>query len=492
MKEKIIQLLLKYIPWLAKKIWPHLKKSLISNKTPNIVAFRDDSTNNNVILFVHGFSGEAETTFGNIPDYLKTDANINGWNMYSVGYSSDAMPSLGIGIWAAIPDITKVANFLDTEIKNHFRQYNQIAIVAHSMGGLVTQQAILQLEPNHRNRISHVMLFGTPSKGLVKAKLARWWNRQLRDMSWNGKFITELRSSWVKTFPNNYPFTFKVVAGTDDEFVPVESSQEPFNYDRRYCEVVSGNHLTIVKPENKNHAGYQLILATLTNIAFNNIYTDKEEVNILLGNYNQVVNDLMQNKNNLDKRGVAKLVFALEGLGRSQEAIEIMEQSSVTPNNSDLLGILGGRYKRRYLEKSFAADATTAIDYYKKGLAIATEKSDNEQIYYHAINLAFMYLVNAEDKTAMAAYAEQALTAAKACADDCWKFATIAEANIYLGSIDTARENYTKAITFSACGLREKTSMYTNAFIGYTTLKHIESGTDSFIEFLKNTLLRKP
>lgn len=489
MKEKIIQLLLKYIPWLAKKIWPHLKKSLAGNNTPNIVAFRDDSTNNNVILFVHGFSGEAETTFGNIPAYLKEDAGMNGWNMFSVGYSTDAMPSLGIGIWAAIPDITKVADFLDTEIKNQFRRYERIAIVAHSMGGLVTQKAILQLEPQQRNRITYVMLFGTPSKGLVKARLAHWWNRQLRDMSWDGKFITSLRADWKTAFSAGYPFTFKVVAGTDDEFVPVESSQAPFDYDKKYCEVVSGNHLAIVKPENKNHAGYQLILATLTNVAFSNIYTDAEAVNILLGNYNQVVNDLLPNKNNLDKKGMAKLIFALEGLGRGKEAVEIMEASPITKNNSDLLGILGGRYKRRYMDTYDSTDAQTSVYYYNKGLKIATEKPDNEQIYYHAINLAFMSLVNAEDKVAMALYAEKALAAANASPDDCWKLATVAEANLYLNNLAKAKEYYTAAAAI--CGVREKTSMYANAIMGYTTLMHIESGTDDFIEFLKSTLLRK-
>ena len=157
MKAKIIAWLFKYIPILAKKLWPKLKDSLLGDKTPNIVAFRDEPKANSVILFIHGFSGEAENTFGNIPKYLSEDEKMKGWNMFAVGYSSDAMPSLGIGIWAAIPEINKVAEFLMTTIRNQFNRYSKIAIVAHSMGGLVTQQAILGLETKYRNKITDVL-----------------------------------------------------------------------------------------------------------------------------------------------------------------------------------------------------------------------------------------------------------------------------------------------------------------------------------------------
>lgn len=485
MKAKIIQLLYKYIPILAKKLWPSFKASLIGDKTPNIVAFRNEPNSNTVILFVHGFSGEAETTFGKIPQYLMEDKNMNGWNMFSVGYSSNQMPSLGIGIWAAIPDINTVSAFLFTIIKHQFGAYKRIAIIAHSMGGLALQKAILTMDISSLERIKYILLFGTPSNGLIKAGLLKFWNRQLRDMSSNGIFITQLRKDWQKKFTGGYPFDFKVVAGTDDEFVPIASSQKPF--DKKYCEVVSGNHLAIVKPENINHAGYQLILATLTSLEFNNIGTDKESINLLLGDYTAVVNDLLPQKESLDKRGLSKLVFALEGLGRNVEAIQLLENAPIANNNSDLLGILAGRYKRRYLNNYEALDAQKSIDYYKKGLEIATPKNDQEQIFYHSINIAFLSLVYKEDKNEMRSYAERALNAADKCPDEIWKIATIAEANLYLGKLDIAKQYYAEAGKIA--GPRERVSIYANAYMAYTCLKNIESGDDEFIKWLKQTLL---
>jgi len=484
MKQKIIALLFKYIPILAKKIWPGFRDSLIGNKTPKIIDFRNEPASNNVILFLHGFSGESATTFGNIPQYIKEEDRMKGWDMFSVGYSSNQMPSLGIGIWAAIPDITKLADFLNTTIRNQFAKYQQIAIVAHSMGGLVLQKAILELNDADRGRINYVFLFGTPSNGLNKAAFVKFWNRQLRDMASNGEFVTGLRKKWNDTFAAGYPFTFKVVAGTDDEFVPTASSQQPF--DKKYCEVVSGNHLAIVKPDDKNHAGYQLIIATLTKTTFNNPFTDKEAINLLQGNYTDVVNNLLPQKNQLDKKGLAKLIFALEGLGRNSEAIKILEDSSLAANNSDLLGIIGGRYKRKYLGNYQTADAEKSFAYYKKALEIASQKNDQEQIYYHAINLAFLSLVCNEDKEVMKMYAQTALKAANNCPDDYWKTATVAEASMYLDDMDNAKKGYSEAA--GVAGVREKLSMYANAFIGYTTIKKSDK-EDDFIKMLKEKLL---
>jgi len=457
----------------------------METKTPNIVDFRKTPNSNNVILFVHGFSGEAETTFGNTARYLSQEAKMNGWDMFSVGYSSNAMPSIGTGIWAAIPDITKLSQFLITTIRSEFKKYDRIGIVAHSMGGLVVQKAIVELEPLYKDKIQYLLLFGTPSNGLVKAGLVKFWNKQLRDMSSGGVFITELRAQWNKMFANGYPFLFKTVAGTDDEFVPVLSSQQPF--DKKYWEVVSGNHLTIVKPENINHAGYQLILASFTKVAFIDVFSDKEAVNLLLGNYTAVVNQLLPLKDKLDKNGLVKLILSLEGLGRSAEAVAILETNPTARGNSDLLAILAGRYKRKYLLNYEAADAEVAITYYKEALEMALTKTNKEDTYYPAINLAFLHLVYKEDRKAMAEYAQQALAAANASPDNSWKFATIGEANICLENFAVAKDNYQKAAALA--GVREKLSMYANAYMSYTTLKHIESRDDEFVKFLKATLL---
>jgi len=77
------------------------------------------------------------------------------------------------------------------------------------------------------------------------------------------------------------------------------------------------------------------------------------------------------------------------------------------------------------------------------------------------------------------------LESAHHCDDDLWKFATVAEANMYLGNFDAAKEFYIKAS--EGIGVREKISMHTNAYAGYVALTNKEN--DEFTQFLKTRLL---
>jgi hypothetical protein len=116
-------------------------------------------------------------------------------------------------------------------------------VIAHSIGGLIVQRAIL--ESDLRSRISHLALFGTPSAGLRKAGLGSIFKRQARDMATGGAFVTQLRADWTQKFQAGMPFAFRAIASLKDEFVLVESSVKPFP---GYEGFVNGNHLEIVKP----------------------------------------------------------------------------------------------------------------------------------------------------------------------------------------------------------------------------------------------------
>jgi PGAP1-like protein. len=139
--------------------------------------------------------------------------------------------------------------------------YGSIAILAHSMGGLLAQRALLSSDAL-RKRVSHLLLFGTPSNGLEKASPFHFWKRQIRDMATGSPFITTLRGDWTTTIGTTPPFTFVTVAGDKDEFVPRTSSIEPFPEPRR--RVAYGNHLEIVKPPDAEHLGYKIALKALT------------------------------------------------------------------------------------------------------------------------------------------------------------------------------------------------------------------------------------
>jgi hypothetical protein len=78
-------------------------------------------------------------------------------------------------------------------------------MVACSMGGLLLERAML----GHTEvscRTSHVLLYGAPGGGLVKAGPFRFLKRQVRDMDEKSEFIETLHTQWHNGFEPNVPF----------------------------------------------------------------------------------------------------------------------------------------------------------------------------------------------------------------------------------------------------------------------------------------------
>jgi len=460
-----------------------LAEATNTTKKEPVTKFRETENSNSAILFVHGFSGDAENTFSEAPKLLMDNEEMDGWDMFPLGYSGNVVPEMGKNIWACASDIKRNSDFLITSIKNKFSKYKRIAIVAHDLGGIVAQQAILELEKDAMDRISHVLCFGTPSYGLPEIQLKNFftYSTEEKELKEGSPYIQRLRSAWNGKFQHNYPFKFKTIAATEDAFVPMSSSLEPFP--KEFQEVIEADHFSLVQIDDVNDDSYQLLLNTLMNKSFLNTFSNKEEVNIALGEYNAVINTLLPKLKTLDSKGLERLMYALEGAGRSEEATKILEVHPLAKDNSKLLGILGERYKRQYLKTFAAEDLSMAKKHYTEAFNIAEGKHNQSQIYYHAINLAFLSLLQ-EDKQAMASYADRAFEATeKDPFPSLWKLATLGEIFLYKGNFEKSKEYYAKAAEMA--GLREKISIHTNAYNAYISLMQTDNPEDRFIKFLK-------
>ncbi len=216
-------------------------------KKEPVTKFRETENSNSAILFVHGFSGEAENTFGEAPNLLMANGDMDGWDMFPLGYSGNVVPEMGKNIWACASDIKRNSSFLITSIKNKFSKYKRIAIVAHDLGGIVVQQALLELQKEDLDRISHVLFFGTPSNGLPEIELKNFftYGNNEKELKESSPYMQNLRNNWTEKFQNNYPFKFKTIAATKDQYVPISSSLEPFP--KEFQEVIEGDHFTIAQ-----------------------------------------------------------------------------------------------------------------------------------------------------------------------------------------------------------------------------------------------------
>jgi len=437
----------------------------------------------NAAVFIHGFSGEAHASFGAVPKLLEQDPQMNGWDLFPLGFSENFTPEMGKDIWASELDLQKLADNIASSLRYKFKDYKRVALIGHSLGGIAIQIALVQLTVAERDKISHVILMGTPNLGIASENASRFQTGKfLFDRS--GLFMEALRKEWTSHFGKEMPFKLMNAVGTDDGLVSVETSFGAFENSNDV--LVAGDHFSMVQPENTAHDGCQLIKKTLTDSAFANQFTNKEDINLLLGNYDAVVRELWSDRDNLGNKGIKNLLFALEGLDRLDDAIELASSSVEQSGGLHLIGLLAGRVKRRYLKTMKEADGYLSFKLYKKAYDLAVAEKNTDQQYFLAINLAFLSLVHEEDKSMMQKYATLSRKLAQEDPfESIWKAATIAEASMYLADFETAEEQY--AIAAAAAGVREKISMHANAYLAYTTLK--QTTNDDFVHFLKQTFL---
>ena len=92
------------------------------------------------------------------------------------------LPDL-MGIWSADADIAHIATLFAGELLDGaLKGYGAYAIVAHSMGGLVAQQALLA-RPELARRTTHLVMFGTPKQRAEEGALRQPPEKpQARDM----------------------------------------------------------------------------------------------------------------------------------------------------------------------------------------------------------------------------------------------------------------------------------------------------------------------
>jgi pimeloyl-ACP methyl ester carboxylesterase len=407
----------------------------------NVTAFRSNGLDR-CVVFLHGYSGSRDDTWDRFPGLL--GSATPDWDIFTVGYATTLLPDV-VGIWSADPDLPILAGLLRTQLgMPPFKRYGAIALVAHSMGGLVVQKALVDDE-DLSTRVRHVILFGTPSGGLRKAGWVPFWKRQLKNMAEGSAFISDLRQAWKQRYGVTMPFDFLVVAGASDQFVPPASSLTPF--DTRWQRVVPGDHMSIVKPANADAPSLSLLVATLGAgkapapdlVAALRLAAERPNANA-----SELVKKVEATTAEMPVKDIVDGALALDRAGKRAESIALLDRYK--DKDTDIKGSLGGRVKRLWLESDQKDHGDRALALYQEALNAATTP---DQIYYLAINVAFMKFVFANEPVTAQAMATMALQHASPPGNDIWKTATVAEAYLYLGRIAESLDEYRRLLTLN-------------------------------------------
>lgn len=432
-------------------------------QNPELKVVRANEETASAIVFVHGFMGTANTTWDAFIPTLLGDRRLDGWDVFSIGYSTRL--TVDVPIWTSDPKLDVCAMGFRTKMAHPpLDAYNAVAVVAHSMGGLVVQRAMSD-SVSLRGRVSHVMLYGSPSGGLRKARFGRLLKRQVADMTEGGKFIRTLRQDWDREFEESTPFAFKAVAGSEDSFVPPESSLMVFA--DRHREVVPGNHMNIVHPATVEHPSYEVFFKTLSNSGALRNMAESARLAVETKEYQTAVDVLLPRADRLDADAIVTLALALESLGRRDEAMQVVNKHvKQGPATLDVIGVLAGRLKRRWLFSRVSADHERSLALYEDAFGKAVRVENLEQAYYHGINVAFLKLMRGPEHESISKEAREAarlaLDFARRAPETSWSWATIGEASLMLGDQETALAAYGQAKK-KADTVRAQHSMFSQA-----------------------------
>lgn len=421
----------------------------MAEREPSIRCIRKGERNRDAIVLVHGFTGDGLRTWADLSGQIAERKELAPWDCWTMTYGSSWLPDI-TGIWAADADLSILALHLRAHVKlGELARYQSLVLIAHSMGGLVVQKAVIDDQAFAR-RTSAVILFGTPSGGLVKARSIRFWKRQLADMAKTGPFITGLRADWRERFATNAPFTFLAVAGERDQFVPPESSIGPFPDEQQA--VVSGNHVTMLAPSGDDPEVVALIARRIAAANPGSTLGDPLARAIERGEFRKIVDDLYDDRQKLDRKAAVRLAIALDALGRRDDAYQMLAERGDL--DSDALGAMAGRLKRRWLLSRRQADAEASMANYAKGHELAIAANNGPQIYYHGVNLAFLEFVFRGDKPAARREAEKVIEVCRALEakgeGDEWLLATEGEASLLLGDDEAALAAYRRFVAAGA------------------------------------------
>lgn len=220
----------------------------------------DGNSTKALVVFIHGVMGDAKETWASAgdpdgwPGIVVRDPKMPAVDALSLGYRSEPLNAS-----SNIEEIA-VRTLQSLQDEGVFNNYEQIAIVSHSMGGLITKRMLSLMKNNYPEQLKKVKLvvfFSTPSQGSNEAEMASWMssNPQFRDMQPSdlNTFLQTLDNDWrsllqqrtaQQLYPKSY-CAYETLPTRSVRVVPRSRAEgncdgTPIGFDR--------DHLTIAKP----------------------------------------------------------------------------------------------------------------------------------------------------------------------------------------------------------------------------------------------------
>lgn len=233
------------------------------------------------VVFIHGFMGGDSTwtnpTGNSFLELLRTDPTLNGFDFFEFSYFSKLTDFFHSApyqkIMSAIPFINRLPGItgkvrmnrpiaqlseeLATYMNLTLEKYDEVILIAHSMGGLIAKDHILNFQIGHGPKPVGYISIAVPHKGSLAAQLLGPLNningKELKPLS---EQCDKLNNEWIEK-RDNLPPAIYMVAQHDE--VVVKESALPFSVKRKDKFVVNHDHTSICKPVDRADLSYQAV-----------------------------------------------------------------------------------------------------------------------------------------------------------------------------------------------------------------------------------------
>lgn len=211
------------------------------------IAYHDKREN--LLIFIHGLFGSKETW-----------KNKDGISILGLLYDGIIKDHFDIGefeyrtnkikkIYLFEKDqlgIDENAELLHSEINIKGKDYKNIILVGHSMGGLISKQYLLNNLEN--NKVVKYISIATPHRGSSLAKYASYYHNQIKELLKNNDYLTMLNNQWTSS-QDKLPISYYFFGAYDkivekDSAIPFDDAKNIFSF--------AENHSSIVKVDKKN------------------------------------------------------------------------------------------------------------------------------------------------------------------------------------------------------------------------------------------------
>jgi hypothetical protein len=241
-----------------------------------MIDFKLQNNKKNLILFVHGFCGGDDTwrngaakSFAELlaeDEDIAKNYDIANYSYYTkllnlfskVGWFSTLLQrtfGTSHGKLTKNISIDEISNLLRTEIRFNLKSYENIIVIAHSMGGLVTKSAIVKdINDQQISRIKLFISLAVPHLGAEPAVFGKLFssNLQIENLAPLNSFIHQINDTWQKT--NLRPVT-KYFYGVHDIIVS-KTSAVPIDKEKSDVISVDEDHTSITKPIDINNTTF--------------------------------------------------------------------------------------------------------------------------------------------------------------------------------------------------------------------------------------------